>query len=682
MRHRTIAATCFLGILHLASCGSGGSASGDLSDLVLVSYLPVSGQSVVPRNSVIQLVFSVDILAESVDDQAILVRTGGTFQTRPEGSFLVTGNVVEFDPTVTEGGGANALGFEGGAQIAVKVPLKVVGDGLADELFLRSVEGSPVTAASGGDSFSFVTGAGWIDRMPGPPEIVGVELSPAPDHLGRVPSTATVTVVFNEAIDPTTFALGKNVFLTNDTATAPESVYQKDIPSLVFYDGSLTRYTLSPVFGFGQGPYSIRLGFVDPDAVTFLIDSPPSDLAGHKLANSVFAEVFDTLLDSNAPVYGVITEDFLTPTNRDGGFTDAFWGQEPLFPFELVGQRITRRTRRVNIAALTGISGGLTSIEHAPLGTGEEDYCPSQNPLVGPDSIIAAGNPPASAGRRQLNLYRKAELGPKGTVVRVAWGPDSDATFASIYPDVIMRLGHRKPGVGLATGATMSSQFNVDGFVTVVDKKSYSVPQAFDVNGGATNDGYLDWPALDLFFEYDGENDLLVDVEAQMGNTYQTFRTFVAVSGTPGGICSCFNFGGCIANASIGLRQMDGTYGGDVADPAPGGFVLNPAPVVHVMEFEFATLRSDARSLYRDSGVVNPDYISPIVRPLVQAGGASVAFSWSASSDGIVEDVPFAASINACDGYRYIRWHAALRSNLFTGARGRVQLLQIPYLIP
>jgi hypothetical protein len=686
MRNRPFVATCFLGILHLASCGSGGSAAADLSDLALVSHLPVNGESTVPRNGVIRLVFSETVLAESVDDQAILVRTGGNFQTRPEGSFLVTGNVVEFDPTVREGGDGNATGFGGGEQIAVKVPLKMAGDGLADEQFLRSIEGSPITAASGGESFSFVTGAGWIDRTPGPPEIVGLELSPVPDQQGRVTSGATVTVVFNEAVDPNSFALGKNVFLTNNTPTAAESVYQKDIPSLVFYDGSLTRYTLAPVFGFGQGPYTIRVGFVDPDADTFLIDNPPADLAGNKLSNSLFAQDFDTLLDSNAPVYGVITEDFLTTANRDQPLTDALWGNDPQFPQELVGQPVTKRIQRVNVAAITGISGGLTAIDHAPLGTtGEEDYCPTQNPLVGSDSIIANGNPPASAGRRQLNLYRKAELGARGTIVRVAWGPDSDATFAASYPGVIMRLGHKRPGTNLST-ATMSSHYDVDGFVTVVNGKDYSVPQAFDVNGGATNDGYLDWPALDLFFEYDGESDLIVDVEAQMGNTFQTFRTFLALSwsGVPSTICSCFNFANCLVNNSIGARQMDGVYGGNDANPAQGGAfaVVNPAPIVHVMEFEFAKLKSDARSIYRDTGVASPDYISPIVRPLTQAGGASVAFSWSASSDGIVEDVPFTSSINACDGYRYIRWHAALRSNPFTLARARLEIIQIPYLIP
>jgi hypothetical protein len=230
----------------------------------------------------------------------------------------------------------------------------------------------------------------------------------------------------------------------------------------------------------------------------------------------------------------------------------------------------------------------------------------------------------------------------------------------------------------------MNAQFDVDGFVTVVNGKDYGVPQALDINGGVKDDGHLDWPALDVFFDYDGVNDLIVDFEAQMGSTYQTFRTYVAVTFVPfpGGVCTSANFGGCVANTSIGSRQMDSIYGGNVADPAPGGFTLNPAPIVHVMEFEFATLRSDARSRYYDTATDNPDYISPILTPLVQAGGAAITLSWSASSDGIVEDVPFTSDINACDGFRYIRWRCAMHSNLFTGARARLELMQIPFVIP
>lgn len=669
----------------LASCDStpGTPASYDPKELALVRLEPADGESSVPRNRVVRMFFNTQVLPESVDDQSILVRIGGTFQTRPEGAFLTTGDTVEFDPTVAANGGRNALGFPAGEQVLVEIRLKFPNDGVPAEQFLQNIEGNPIGIASGDNIITFVTGAGWIDPVPGPPGVLGLDFTPGPNNIGQVPPNAAVTIVFSEPIDPGTFTLGKNIFLTNNTPTAPPSIFQQDIPSLVFFDGSLTRYTLQPVFGFGQGPFKVLTNFIDPDAPsTFNPNNLPSDLGGNKVQNFTFFGQFETQFDPNAQTYGLLKEDFLNTTKRNQAFTDALWGNDPEFPFALVGQPITKRNQQCNIAAITGVSGGTTVIDNNPPGIGEEDYCPTQNPLVGSDSIINVGNPPASAGRRQMNLYRQAELGARGTVVRIAWGPDSDATFAATYPGVIMRLGHKQAGTDLAN-AGMFEQFDVDGYVTLVNQKDYTVPQAFDVNGGATNDGYLDWPQLDIFFDFDGQNDLLLDVEAAMGNTFQTFRTFLALDQIFG-VCNCFNFAGCsLTNNSIGQRQMDSTYGGDAADPGPiPATVANPAPFVHVMEFELAKLRSDARSLYYDSGVADPDYLSPIISPLVQSGGATIEVTWSGSFDGIVEDVPFTPNINSIDNHRYIRWNVVMRANLFTGGRPRIDILEIPFLIP
>jgi len=688
-----------LGLLQLSSCSpvGGSPPSWDPKELALVRLEPADGESAVPRNRVVRMFFNTQVLPESVDDQSIIVRIGGTFQTRPEGAFLTTGDTVEFDPTVAANGGRNGLGFPAGEQVLVEIRLKIPNDGMPKELFLQNIEGNPIAIASGDNIITFVTGAGWIDPVPGPPGVLGLEFTPGPNNIGQVPPSAAVTIVFSEPIDPGTFTLGKNIFLTNNTPTAPVSIYQQDIPSLVFYDGSLTRYTMQPVFGFGQGPFKILVNFIDPDMPSsFNPNNLPADLGGNKVQNFTFFGGFDTQFDPNAKTYGLLKEDFLTTMHRDSGQpplipspTDALWGNDPEFPFALVGQPITMRSQKINIAALTstgpGGTGGTTVIDNPPIngGTGEEDYCPTQNPLVGSDSIINIGNPPASAGRRQMNLYRQNELGVRGTVIRIAWGPDSDATFAATYPGVIMRLGHKKKGTDLANSG-MTSQFDVDGYVTLVNKKDYTVPQAADVNGNGSgiNNGYLDWPALDIFFDYDGVNDLLLDVEAGMGNTYQTFRTFLALDAAFG-VCSCFNFAGCsLTNNSIGQRQMDSTYGGDSADPGPiPATVANPAPFVHVMEFELAKQRSDARSKYYDSGVANPDYLSPIVSPLVQSGGATIALTYSGSADGIVEDVPFSPNINAVDGFRYIRWNCIMRANLFTGGRPRIDILEMPFLV-
>jgi hypothetical protein len=301
---------------------------------------------------------------------------------------------------------------------------------------------------------------------------------------------------------------------------------------------------------------------------------------------------------------------------------------------------------------------------------------------VGPDSLINQGNPPSSAGRRVLNLYRALEIGPvNGTVTRVAWGPDSDATFAATYPGFIVRLGHKQRDTSL-TQTGLFAQFDVDGFVTVVNKVDYTVPQAFDVNGGATNDGFLNYPKFTNFFEYNGNDDVLLDVEAKEGNTYQTHRTFLALTATFG-TCNCVFFAGCVPNNSIGLRLADSTYGSDSLQPPQiTGVTLNPSPYVHVMQFELAKLRSDAESLYYNTFTPDPDYLSPIINPLVQAAGATAIVQWGASADGIVQDVPFSTNIDDCDGFQYLKFHVILRANLFTGGRARIALFEVPFIIP
>jgi hypothetical protein len=78
--------------------------------------------------------------------------------------------------------------------------------------------------------------------------------------------------------------------------------------------------------------------------------------------------------------------------------------------------------------------------------------------------------------------------------------------------------------------------------------------------------------------------------------------------------------------------------------------------------------------------VSNPDYLDPIIGPLVQPCGAQIAVRWSGSADGIVEDVPFTPDVNDVDGFRYVRFQITLKANYFTGGRARVQLVEIPFV--
>ena len=690
-------------LLVFSGCGGGDNEtppSFDPIEIALVRVEPGNGESSVTRNRVIRLIFNTNVLPQSVTDQSILIRSGGTFQTRPEGTFLISANVVEFDPTVTTSGGANAIGFEAGAQVLIEIPLQLPSDSRPANSFLQNVEGNPIslsltggTTTSASELNAFTTGSGWDDPVPGPPGVLGLEFTPGPNNVGQVPSSAAVTVIVSEPINPGSVILGENMFLTNNTSTS--ALFRQDIPSVTFFDGSLTRITFLPVFGFGQGPFNVLVNFIDPlDPTSFTPNALPRDLAGNPVQNFTFFQTFDTQFDPSTVNTGLVVEDFDTKAQRDPFFTDAVWSDDPDIPFSLVSQPITTRNQNADIRAFRLVGGAGTDLENldtTPVGSppagvpdpriGEEDYCPSANPLLGPDAPIGPPAPPSAQGRRQLNLYRQPEVGGNGTIIRVAWGPDSDATFATTYPEFTMRLGHKTPGTSFANGL-MSQQFDVNGFVTVVNPVTYSVPQSAEINGGLLNDGFLDWPNLDSFFDFDGVNDLIVDVEAQEGGTFQTLRNFLGVSQLAGGAtCNCVTvfFGQCNINSSGGFRQADGIHGNDNMIPNPSPTTSNPSPAVIVMQFELAKLRSDARSRYYDTNVTSPDYLSPIINPVVQDGGATIGFTWSGSADGIIEDVPFTSDINAVDGKRFIRFATVMRANFFTGARSVVFRIEVPF---
>ncbi len=669
-----------------ASCNTQTPAKFDPTELALVRVEPADGESSVARNRVVRMTFNTDVLPESVTDQALILRTGGQFTVRPVGTFLISGNVIEFDPTLTATGSPNAIGFDAGTQVLVQVPLKEPEDGRPLNDFLQNVEGNAITIASGDNILSFTTGSGWDDPVPGPPGVLGLSFTPGPNAVGQVAANAAVTVIFDEPMNPSQVILGQNIFLTNASDTAPS--FQEGIASVTFFDGSLTRFTFLPVFGFGQGPFSILVNFIDPEAPdTFSPDRLPTDLAGNRVQNFTFFQTFDTEFDPTQVNTKVLSETFETSDQRGAG-TTALWGDDTDFPFQLVSPPITTRIATIDVLAVVA-GGGGTDIDNPPVAIppgsnpGFEDFCRGVNPLVGAPFTPGNLQPPRADGRRQQNLYRQTELGAAGTIIRAAWGPDSDRVFAATYTGVNIKMGHKAVGTALAVGS-LDGQFDVDGFVKVVNNATYVTPQTADINGGGADDGYFDWPALETFFDYDGMNDFIIDVEAAEGNTFQLFREFWALAQVGGfATCNCTTAltGACNPANTIGLRMHDSVHGSDEPNPPNGagfGSVINPGPFVKLHEFELALLVATANSLFYDSGTPDPDYLAAIVTPLVQDGGAQVEIRWIGSADGITSDVGPTAIIDEIDGFQFIRFEIRLVANFFTGGRARIGVLEIP----
>ena len=125
--------TAFLALLFLCatttSCGGSGGAKAQ--DMRLLEFLlvdralqPVSPTETtsLPRNAQLLLVFSELVNPDSINFQTVQIRFGPNLQSRPVGSFSVTGNTVRFDPTITSDGQPNPFGFGSVVQYQVLVP--------------------------------------------------------------------------------------------------------------------------------------------------------------------------------------------------------------------------------------------------------------------------------------------------------------------------------------------------------------------------------------------------------------------------------------------------------------------------------------------------------------------------------------------------------------------------------
>ena len=192
----------------------------------------------------------------------------------------------------------------------------------------------------------------------------------------------------------------------------------------------------------------------------------------------------------------------------------------------------------------------------------------------------------------------------------------------------------------------MDAQYDVEGTgVVVANSDSYRVRQFNDVNGdGIPNNGWFDWPEFERFFEYNGSDDLIFDVEVMEGTTSNLNRRFFATTGA----CTCGTLGigmaGCSYNTSIGNRVMHSVFAGQTNAPANDPFnatlaTVNPIQAVDEAQFEIAIVTSGARSTYYDSGQMSPQYVTHIATPAVQPGGASVDFVFYGSHDALEDGV-------------------------------------------
>lgn len=708
-----------------ASCGGGGGGgeveTGSAGTMVLVDFLFVdrslsptapTGSLDLPRNAQIRFSFSQPVEPASVTIQTLRLRTGPQQQDVVPGRFTLSGSVIYFDPTLTQDGQPLPYGLEPAAQYVVDVPAF---DPLGARPAVESTDGRPNATPY---HTTFVTGDRWLHESVLPRFLGVVFDAPADPATGRVAAGSRVGLNFSEVMDPRLFRLGPPALplpegVTVDVrydAADPENVAGgvagQGLAGVLAPDPGGQVIWFEPTFTLGNRPYSFTVQLLA--GLTDLAGNPLWDLRTHGPYTG----------DGSGTAPGrLLAETFQSTFDCDTVDTDADWGG--LTPGRLVGTPITSREVRLYGYAHAGLGGD----------SGQGQYAPLVAPLVGRElnNVLPANQivPPTNVGRRVLLALSEAEMGPRGTVVACAWGPDSNATFASLHHQLVLRMGLQADGT-LNLGPSFHDNYAA-GTAATVYRGPLSIAQRANVGNvpgeprlphiggywdglcwpdvqsrGTWNQplfdftGFQPFPALTTYFEWDpgpagAPNDrvFLFDVSADEGDSWQQMRGWAATTAP----CSGF------LQPGFASRRLFGVFEGERAEPA-GLFVApNPEPSLYDVAFTLTRRVSVAQSRFYgpDDAVVraaggttygsDSDYLPMQLTPALPLGGARVSVWYQGAGqvgadrrtiDAAAPSTPWTANVDACDGLPWIRWRLTLESNLISNAVPWVQRVLLP----
>ena len=651
-RSRAIRIAGLLGPTLLLAAGGGGGGSGtstppDYSNPPPLKVLSVSvnRKDDVVRNEPVEIRFSAPVPKKFVKDPTLIakavridiVTSAGRIPAKGSFAFAqVRGEDDQtrliFDPTRTVATDSstcadNPFGFLPLTTYDISIPAPP-----SSTKFLTGVDGKPIIESY--DTF-FTTGEGYI-REYVQPRYVGVDgqgsLSFDPPRFinGEVPYNARVNIVFSEALDPNSFELGNTISVVNETLTAIQGTTVL-VPGTFTTDICGQTWRFAPSFSFGGAGYDIAI----------VLSTGLKDLAGNPLANPGTIR-FRTEVKPGIPTTQVINESFDSQLRNDTSITTADWGVTT--PGTLQGGAVTTQDIIVALQGTQYPGGTRTRVRDHP-------FAQSGSGGVGHDQWI----------------YTQAELGGSGAITAIGWGPSSNALFASTHQKVKVTLGHTQ---GDALSTNMSNNFDVGTPVKVVDA-SYVIPQRASIDPPCLTDacavGYWPLPTFSNFFEYNGKNNLVLDINATLGTNYQITRIFFGPVGFP----NRHTFG-----------QVDSSSGTLIE------------PVVTDVKFTKKRRTTIAQSKFYDSGQNNPDFSSPILSPASQSGGTSMQVEFE-GAEGILFPIPgnpnnvvpdpttytgFVTNLDQLDGYRFIRFRVTFIANVNTGQVPVLNSLAIPYI--
>jgi Big-like domain-containing protein len=651
-----VAGVCLLvslGVVLLAACGGGGGggdADEDSKDLVLVKFSLIdvadnptgaSGTTNAYRNNRLRFTFSEEVDASSVSDRTIQIGipSGTSLFLTAKGRFETDGNVVIFDPRVTVIGEPHPFGFEADSVYSVTVK------GLPETKTIQSPGGDQVMSTF---TTSFTTtdlylpdhdqpeitvisppalDANQVAHLLGQtPEERNIEndASRDLDGLGQpiigtgvweqvwVPSSGDVVLEFSEAVNPATFDPDMSFMVTNTDRG-------REVLGVFRYSDDAKTVTFRPTFGFGRGPYVIR--------VDVTVDL--TDLAGNPIANPQ-QWFFLSEYDPTAVNEGVMEEYFDDNLYEDTNFTPP--GAEGIADWNPV-------TAPGTLASTFGNTSTTVPTPSAPFGSG--------------NCIPMGGGGTWDSYWGQL-WYSSAAVGSAGTISGYKYFMYSNSSSSGlVYKGLTVTIGHAKgTSCPFATNNLRASHFTGTPVTAINNHPSWTLPS---IPTGTP----IPFPKFTGSFGYNGTSNLIVDIckDSASFNTYWSVasgnQNGARAYGTPKTGTTTMGTGvPYMMQCVIDFRTEDSMaqsmwFKMDSQDPIFLDPIINPteqpAGTETAVMFEGAV--GDG------NGQVDPT-----------------------SATGYVDDV------EDLDGHEYLRFRAAFTANLGTGVGPKLEDIVIPYI--
>lgn len=639
--------------------------------LVLTSFVQ-NRRTDVRRNETLQFKFSAIVNRRSLDSRSLRVLELATSGKRTAiGALKTRANIVQFDPTRTQRNyddsrrpdapdidGDNAGGFNSFTDYFIEIPAT------PDLHVLKNSRQDPIRLPFTGQ---FSTNDLYFDPVPGQPYFTGYLGSgnlgfdpPRSGSTGLVDEDAVIILEFSEPIDI-------NTLDPSSTVIVLRTLVNEAVPGFIRMDPnerSGRRFHFVPSLGFGS-----NLANGEGWDISVTLTTGIKDLAGNELRRPFTTQTpFRTRFVPGKKSASIVSETFNNQLKMDAA-TIAFGGEwNTIERGALRGGAPTPYPPQKISYWLTqpaGVTVALTRQNHPLVTDTTQAGC-----LVG-----------YPQGSRTQLLYIPSDVGTEAAIVAIGFGPSSNALFGALHPEITIQLGHTSNS---ALVNDLESNTNVGSFLPVF-KGPYSIPQAKNINpsdgvnaAGVTRDppdgvptGYWLFPPFTTPFEWNGTNNLVVDIACQAANNCQIWRGAFAAAGSP----------------FPARRAVSTSYTGSSADFGGG-----PDQVVYDMRFDKRRRTTRAISQWYELASDVPQFGAPIVSPVGQPGGVSVLVELEGAPGrpdplnpgrfvpNTAAATGFTTDTSIVDFHRFFRFRVTMVANLNSAQTSRILALQFPYV--